>query len=108
VNEAVASGLPVIVSDRCGCAPELVQDNGFTFDPLDEHELASLLLRMTLLSEDERSRLAETSCRVAENFAPDRFGEGLERAATMAVNLTQKRFGVINRALLFAAARYAR
>ena len=25
VNEAIASGLPVIVSDRCGCAPELVQ-----------------------------------------------------------------------------------
>ena len=25
VNEAIASGLPVIVSDRCGCVPELVQ-----------------------------------------------------------------------------------
>jgi glycosyltransferase involved in cell wall biosynthesis len=108
VNEAVASGLPVIVSHRCGCVPELVKGNGFTFDPLDEHQLASLLLQMTLLPEDERSRLAETSCRVAENFTPARFADGLERAATMAVNLTQKRFGVIDRALLFAAARYAR
>jgi glycosyltransferase involved in cell wall biosynthesis len=108
VNEAVASGLPVIVSDRCGCVPELVNGNGFTFDPLDEHQLASLLLQMTLLPEDERRRLAEASCRIAENFTPARFADGLERAATMAVNLTRKRFGGIDRALLFAAARYAR
>ncbi len=35
VNEAMACGLPVIVSDRCGCAADLVQDdrNGFVFDP---------------------------------------------------------------------------
>src|SRR5881398_976071 len=39
VNEAVASGLPVIVSERCGCVPELVRGNGFTFDPFDEQEL---------------------------------------------------------------------
>src|SRR5947209_6548506 len=46
VNEAVASGLPVIVSNRCGCMPELVRDNGFAFDPSDERELASRLLEM--------------------------------------------------------------
>ncbi|WP_018619574.1 glycosyltransferase family 4 protein [Spirosoma luteum] len=35
VNEAMACGLPVIVSDRCGCAADLVQDDktGFVFDP---------------------------------------------------------------------------
>src|SRR5207249_5035240 len=54
VNEAIASGLPVIVSERCGCVPELVQGNGFTFDPMDEHELASLLFRMATLSDDDR------------------------------------------------------
>src|SRR5207248_5879043 len=54
VNEAVASGLPVIVSERCGCVPELVNGNGFTFDPFAEHELAELLLRLALLRDDER------------------------------------------------------
>ena len=35
VNEAMVCGLPVIVSDRCGCVPDLVHDgqNGFVFDP---------------------------------------------------------------------------
>ncbi len=108
VNEAVASGLPVIVSDRCGCVPELVNGNGFTFDPFNEQQLAELLLRLALLRDDERKSLGDASCKIAANFAPDRFGDGLERAATMAVNLTRKRFGGIDRALLFAAARYAR
>ena len=108
VNEAVASGLPVIVSNRCGCVPELVQDNGFTFDPANESELAERLLQMASLSADERRHLGDASYRIAANFAPDRFGEALEQAATTAIELRQKRFGVIDRALLFAAAKYGR
>ena len=90
VNEAIASGLPVIVSERCGCVPELVQDNGFTFDPTDEHALASLLLQMASLSNDERRRLGDASYRVAANVVPERFGEGLEHAAHLALNQPRK------------------
>jgi 1,2-diacylglycerol 3-alpha-glucosyltransferase len=86
VNEAVASGLPVIVSDRCGCVPELVNGNGFTFDPFAEHELSELLLRLALLRDDERKSLGDASCKIAANFAPDRFGEGLEQAAQLALS----------------------
>jgi glycosyltransferase involved in cell wall biosynthesis len=106
VNEAIASGLPVIVSDRCGCVPELVNGNGFVFDPTDEHELASLLFRIATLSDDDRRRLADASYKIAANFVPERFGEGLERAARMAMELTSRRSGVIDRALLFAASKY--
>ena len=108
VNEAIASGLPVIVSDRCGCVPELVQGNGFTFDPMDERELASLLFKMSVLSNDERTRLGDASCSIAANFAPQRFGEGLARAAAAAMELTPKRLGIIDRALLLAAATFGR
>jgi glycosyltransferase involved in cell wall biosynthesis len=108
VNEAVASGLPVIVSNRCGCVPELVNGNGFTFDPLDEQELAARLLEMASLSENDLECFAEASRRIAARFGPERFAEGLERAATMATKFTPKRFGVIDRALLLAAARYGR
>src|SRR6184192_1952287 len=104
VNEAVATELPVIVSNRCGCVPELVQDNGFTFDPANESELTERLLQMASLSADERRRLGEASYRIAANFAPDRFGEGLEQAAAMVLRLPQKKPGVIDRALLLAAA----
>jgi hypothetical protein len=86
--------------------PELVQGNGFTFDPMDEHELASLLSKMTTLADDDRRRLGDASYGIAANFVPERFGEGLERAARMALELAPRRFGVIDRALLFAASMY--
>src|SRR5437870_1735917 len=106
VNEAIASGLPVIVSDRCGCVPELVQGNGFIFESTDEHELGSRLLEMASLSDEERRRLGDVSYTIAASFAPERFGEGLERAARMALELAPRRFGVVDRALLFVGARY--
>ena len=108
VNEAIASGLPVIVSDRCGCAPELVNGNGFTFDPTNEDELTARLLEMASLSDEERKHLGDNSYRIAANFAPERFGEGLERAASVAMGVPQKRFGVMDRALLLVTASYAR
>jgi len=90
VNEAIASGLPVIVSNRCGCVPELVQGNGFSFEPTDEHELGSRLLQMASLSDDERRRLGDASYTIAANFAPKRFGEGMEQAAQLALNQPRK------------------
>ena len=106
VNEAIASGLPVIVSERCGCAPELVRDNGFTFDPTDQLALASRLLNVASLTNEERKVLGDASYRISENFATERFGEGLEKAAQAAINRGRKKFGMIDRALLFAGARY--
>lgn len=99
VNEAVASGLPVIVSERCGCVPELVRGNGFTFDPIDERELPSRLLQIASLSDDERRSLGDASYRIAENFAPKHFGEGLEQAAKLALTHPRKA-SLLGRALI--------
>jgi len=42
VNEAMASGLTVLVSRKCGCYPDLIREgvNGFSFDPFDIRELS--------------------------------------------------------------------
>src|SRR6266446_9996034 len=101
VNEAMASGLPVIVSDRCGCVPELVNGNGFTFDPFDERELVERLSQMASLSDDERKSLSDASYGISANFAPKRFGEGLEHAARLALN-RPRRASLIGRALMIA------
>jgi len=41
VNEAMACGKPVLVSDRCGCAADLVEEGktGFTFRSMDAEDL---------------------------------------------------------------------
>jgi 1,2-diacylglycerol 3-alpha-glucosyltransferase len=90
VNEAIASGLPIIVSNRCGCAPELVNGNGFTFDPGNRHELVARLLEMALLSDKEREHLGDNSYKIAGNFAPERFGEGLKEAVQVALSSPRK------------------
>lgn len=47
-NEALASGTPVIMSNRCGCLDTLLVEgqSGFSFDPCDQMQLATLLERM--------------------------------------------------------------
>jgi hypothetical protein len=63
---------------------------------------------MASLSDEERKHLGDNSHRIAANFAPVRFGEGLERASTIAMGVPDKRFGVMDRVLLFVTASYAR
>lgn len=45
VNEAMAAGLPVVVTDDCGCAPDLVRngENGFVYPTGDVAALRSAL-----------------------------------------------------------------
>lgn len=45
VNEAMLCSMPIIVSNRCGSAPELVKEgvNGFSFDPYDIQKLQQLM-----------------------------------------------------------------
>jgi len=52
--------------------------------------LASRLLQMASLSDDERRRLGDASYTIAANFAPKRFGEGMEQAAQLALNQPRK------------------
>jgi 1,2-diacylglycerol 3-alpha-glucosyltransferase len=48
VNEAAACGLPLILSNKCGCAPELCMPgrNGFIFEAGDAEQLCECMTRM--------------------------------------------------------------
>jgi glycosyltransferase involved in cell wall biosynthesis len=82
VNEAMASGLPVLVSRRCGCAYDLVKEgvNGFTFDPTDEAELSRQLCDMTTMPQERRCAMSAASRRIVADFGVERFAEGLLEA----------------------------
>ncbi|HEU5396361.1 MAG TPA: glycosyltransferase family 4 protein [Verrucomicrobiae bacterium] len=88
VNEAMASGLPVLVSNRCGCARDLVQDgvNGFTFDPYDTARLAELLLRLwTGEAKPDLDKMGKAGRKTISGWGPDRFAAGLAQAVEAAV-----------------------
>ena len=63
---------------------------------------------MASLSDQERKQLGYSSYRIPLNFVPERFGEGLECAASVAMGVRQKRLGIMDRALLGVTASYAR
>lgn len=72
VNEAMACGLPVIVSDRCGCVPDLVHDgeNGFVVDPDQPGQLVSRLLAFMNGSADA-TQLGRSAAESVAPYAPD-------------------------------------
>lgn len=78
VNEAMASGLPVLVSRICGCAPDLVQGgiNGFTFDPLDLEGLAQLMVKVSS-GEMDLKAMGQASLEIIADFTPEIFAKNL-------------------------------
>lgn len=111
VNEAMACGLPVIVSETAGCAEDLleggsgagltqaglehvnrlklarrVRENGLIFDPRSSDELAGT---MSLLDScpDLRRRMGQTSQRVVEKFSCRNFAENALRAVNAALGV---------------------
>lgn len=106
VNEAVASGLPVIVSSRCGSASCLVKDscNGFTFDPFDVDALAHHLLTV---SDDDcpRDAMGAAGREILAGCTPAVFAENLKKAAEVALQSSRKNCGLIDRLMLKALMR---
>jgi glycosyltransferase involved in cell wall biosynthesis len=92
VNEAMAAGLPVIVSQRCGCVPELVHDgaNGFACDPFQTEDWARRMAELSSNTEILES-FGKQSEKIVREWGPDRFARGLEHAANCARSLGVRR-----------------
>ncbi len=71
VNEAMAAGLPVLLSHRCGCVPELVRPglNGYIYDPLDTDDMARLMGVMSSRAVDV-NKMGEESTRIVALYTP--------------------------------------
>jgi glycosyltransferase involved in cell wall biosynthesis len=106
VNEAMASGLPVLVSNRCGCAPDLVQEgvNGFTFDPYNVEKLAQFMLKISAFQPFSLSAFGEASRRIISEWGPERFASGLKAAVECALAIGPKRATLLDRVILRALA----
>ena len=101
VNEAMAAGLPVLVSDRCGCAADLIHDgeNGFTFHPRDTSKLAELICNLHGSAELCR-KLSSNSLKIIDGWTPSGFASGLQRAVECALKVGPRRVSVFHRVLL--------
>lgn len=82
VNEAMAAGLPVLVSNKCGCAETLVNQgvNGYTFNPADVQDIEKVIYDFVSLGNKEKKAMSATSLSIVENWGIERLCEGVSKA----------------------------
>ncbi len=89
INEAMACGLPVIVTDRCGSIGDIVLEgeNAFIYPAGDA---AALAVSMTRLADDEtlRRRMAERSRQIIDTWT---FARGVDGVKAAVRDLDQRR-----------------
>lgn len=79
VNEAMACGLPILISDRCGSLYDLVFPgiNGSIFNPLDPESIASSMIDITEQSENIRHQMGNNSQQIIANYTPQHWAVAL-------------------------------
>ena len=103
VNEAMAAGLPILLSRRCGCAPDLLEEgrNGFGFDPEDTGGLRALMFKVSS-PEFDRASFAAAGREIVRRFGPEQFAEGFAAAARYALQRGAPQLSGLDRLLLRA------
>ncbi|MCA0362925.1 MAG: glycosyltransferase family 4 protein [Bacteroidetes bacterium] len=90
VNEAMACGMPVLVSEKCGSAPDLVHENknGFKFDPFDVVQMTEKMNEFVLKPEIIEP-FGLKSKQIIQNFSPEKVAEemwaGFKKVVTKGV-----------------------
>ncbi len=102
VNEAMAAGLPVLVSSRCGCAPDLVcsAENGHTFEPDSADVLAGLMRRVAGMDKDRLASMGNRSRDLIAAYTPGSFAKGLNAAIECALVRKPRRSRILTRVVI--------
>lgn len=71
VNEAMVCGMPVIVSENCGCVSDLVEPsgNGFIFDPTNKNALMEAM-NYCINHPQELPKFGDRSREIIKSFSP--------------------------------------
>jgi len=93
VNEAMASGLPVLVSSVCGCAETLVRTgvNGYIIDPDDVGSICEALLLFMKMTGSQKKNMGENSASIISDWGLERFCEGVWDAFEYVLSQKKKR-----------------
>jgi glycosyltransferase involved in cell wall biosynthesis len=85
VNEAMACGLPIIVTTVAGCSSDLVEDgwNGYVVPPRDPEKL-SIAIHSLVGQPELRQKMSARSLERIRHYSPEACADGLAAAATFA------------------------
>lgn len=90
VNEAMACGVPAIVSDAVGCSPDLIDEGetGYTYPLGDVDSLADCILALKQLCENEQAAIRQALADKMAQYSIERATAGLEEALEATVGQT--------------------
>jgi glycosyltransferase involved in cell wall biosynthesis len=88
VNEAMACSLPVMISNQCGCAADLVVNgcNGWSIDPTDCSQLTELMIKMSTLNSSTRIQMGLNSEEIIAQWGLDTFARNAIECAKIAID----------------------
>jgi glycosyltransferase involved in cell wall biosynthesis len=105
VSEAMASGVPVIVSSPCGVARAVINhgENGLVVDPSSIVDICAALEKIILMTSKERMSMGRLGQLAIGEWGPARFASGLHAAILDARQaVAQRRSAILDRSLLKA------
>jgi glycosyltransferase involved in cell wall biosynthesis len=78
INEAMACGLPILASERCGAGVDLIFPglNGYLFNPYNVQEMSSLMEWMTSGQADAQA-MGEISQMIITRYTPENWAKAL-------------------------------
>ncbi len=100
VNEAIASGLPCIVSKNCGCAVDLIKKDisGLIFDPNNINELSFCMKIIENQDKKEREKMTNLAKVNLNKFDLHNFSKNFQKAINEAIS--KPRYSLFSKLLL--------
>ncbi|SFB86443.1 Glycosyl transferases group 1 [Flexibacter flexilis DSM 6793] len=78
VNEAMSAGLPLVLSEECGCRPDLLDEsNGFAFNAHDLQGLVLALNKLNALTESQLQAMGRVSQQKIAAFSPTTWAKSI-------------------------------
>lgn len=91
INEALASGIPVLCSENVGSAPNLLSGLhvGYTFNPMSSKDLLQKMIK--IIDELKDTDFASQARRVISEWGKEKYSKNIHSASALAVKIYKKK-----------------
>lgn len=102
VNEAMAAGLPVLLSSYINASTDLLQEgvNGYAFNPYDVESITKAISKFIYLSDIEKRHMSKQSLDIVDNMSYHHMGVNLLKALKQLELSKFRKPGLISSALI--------
>jgi glycosyltransferase involved in cell wall biosynthesis len=97
VNEAMASGLPILLSNQINAADTLLMEgiNGYSFCPADANEIKEKIIQFIDLPNYTKKSMSDNSLRIIDSMSYEQMGDGLLEALHLLKSQSRKKSGLL-------------